>query len=61
MKKVLVLVLVIALLVLTFSPVFAGGGQVQGEKGQGATEEHGCTEQPCFPDNADQPMYKKRP
>jgi hypothetical protein len=62
MKKwmvVVVLVIMFALLAVSAAPVLAGGGQVQGEKGQGQTEEHGCTEQPCFDENADQPKIGK--
>ena len=51
MKKILVVALVLVMVLAIFSPVYAGGGQVQGEKGQGSTHEvfeNGCDEQPCF-------------
>jgi hypothetical protein len=46
----MVLVLVVMMLVVTY-PVFAGGGQVTGDKGEGSTHENfvnECEDQPCF-------------
>jgi hypothetical protein len=61
MKKIFILGIVILMLVLSFSTVFAGGGQVQGDKGEGNTHENfenGCETQPCF-DMAERPQIGK--
>lgn len=63
MKKILVALLLVAVLLIFATPVFAGGGQQQGDIGQGATHENfenECDEQPCFI-VAPQPQNKNRP
>jgi hypothetical protein len=61
MKKILIALVVLIMLLVIVTPVFAGGGQVQGGTGNGKgsqeTFEKGCTEQPCFDENAEQPKY----
>jgi hypothetical protein len=56
-KIVLAVIVLIVMLAIIVTPALAGGGQVQGDKGQGETHEefeNGCDEQPCF-DVADRP------
>jgi hypothetical protein len=50
-KIILAVIVLIVMLAVIVTPVLAGGGQVQGDKGQGATHEefeNGCENQPCF-------------
>jgi hypothetical protein len=48
MKKIAVIVLFVGMvLMVLFSPVFAGGDQNVGETGEGATNQIGCSSQPC--------------
>jgi hypothetical protein len=59
MKKLFIILMVVAFLALSFSTVIAAGGQVQGGTGNGKgsqeTFEKGCVDQPCYDENADQP------
>jgi len=50
MKKMLVLIVVIALglMLMPVTMVMAGGDKNRGEIGQGGTYENGCVDQPCF-------------
>jgi hypothetical protein len=50
-KIILAVIVLIVMLAVIVTPALAGGGQMQGDKGQGATHEefeNGCDEQPCF-------------
>jgi len=61
MKKLFLMLLVVTLLAISVTPVFAGGGQVTGDKGEGSTHEefeNGCIDQPCF-DVAERPQNGK--
>jgi len=52
MKKIVVIVLFIEMVLLALSsPVFAGGDQNVGETGGGATNQIGCSSQPCASDS----------
>ncbi|MDW7756025.1 MAG: hypothetical protein SCH68_12780 [Brevefilum sp.] len=56
MKKIVVIVLFVGMVLLALSsPVFAGGDQNVGETGEGATNQIGCSSQPCASD-APQPQ-----
>lgn len=50
MKRFMVVLVLVALLLVTFTSVYAGGDQNNGETGEGETHEHGCEIQPCFED-----------
>ena len=43
MKKIILLTMVALLLAANASPIWAAGGKVRGEKGQGPTEQNGPT------------------
>jgi hypothetical protein len=56
MKKILLVLLFVGFVILALSsPVLAGGDQNVGETGEGATNQIGCSEQPCSYD-APQPQ-----
>ena len=63
MKRILLVILFVCLvLIVLSSTVLAGGDQNTGGTGNGkglqATNENGCSSQPCFSTNADQPEYQ---
>jgi hypothetical protein len=56
MKKIVVIVLFVGMVLFALSSsVFAGGDQNVGDTGEGATNQIGCSSQPCASD-APQPQ-----